>query len=220
MQRNWVAAESAKAIEQFRAGKTTAQIVVALKDFGYERNPSQVRLHIYRALPNERRNRGQARRKEYARRRDEAFRLARAGMRTGEIAAKIGITEKWLKTIVPAAQRIDGYDFNFNRWLSKMQPDFIVEPDPVVSAGKSIVDIEQGECHWPIGVSADGARRFCSCQAVKGIRFEPYCAQHKETAKCRDVPRDEKWKPRNQPFRRWSRAIAINDKFDPIKAGT
>lgn len=182
-QRRWAAEESAKAIECYKAGQGTAEIVRSLRASGYQRDQVQVRALLRRALPNERRSLGQARAREYARRREEAHRLARSGMRTGEIAAAVGLSQKFIKLIVPRSERIDGFDFNFERWLRRVKPDFVIDPDPIVSAGKSVVDLENRECHWPIGVSERGECRFCASKSVESVRFEPYCAEHKKLAK-------------------------------------
>lgn len=42
-------------------------------------------------------------------------------------------------------------------------------------ARKALVDLEPGECHWPVGDPKQAGFGFCGCRAVPG---RPYCAGH------------------------------------------
>jgi GcrA cell cycle regulator len=61
-----------------------------------------------------------------------------------------------------------------------------VEPDPVtfdnvvpISQRRSLLELNEATCHWPVGDPASPDFFFCGGKALNGL---PYCAQHSRVA--------------------------------------
>jgi hypothetical protein len=60
----------------------------------------------------------------------------------------------------------------------RLMPESLPEPDPLdlTIAGVPLLELETGDCRWPLPEPADGvARRFCGEPAGRGCA---YCARH------------------------------------------
>ncbi len=78
------------------------------------------------------------------------------------------------------ADRTGGFNFLSARLAPRIIPpdEQAMIDDMIVVGGKTLMDLQEGDCRWPLGVDQAGGRRFCGCQRTHRM----YCDTHATTS--------------------------------------